>query len=75
MRRFPGRFSVVATVDAHRPDAPERLEEWATQGAKGVRLNPRDPLAIWHKAAELGLMVSLRRRVEDTASGDFRGTV
>jgi LytS/YehU family sensor histidine kinase len=27
MRRFPGRFSVVATVDAHRPDAPERLEE------------------------------------------------
>jgi predicted TIM-barrel fold metal-dependent hydrolase len=75
MRRFPGRFSVVATVDAHRPDAPERLEEWATQGAKGVRLNPRDPLAIWHKAAELRLMVSLRRRVEDTASGDFRGTV
>jgi hypothetical protein len=27
MRRFPGRFSVVETVDAHRPDAPERLEE------------------------------------------------
>ena len=75
MRRFPGRFSVVATVDAHRPDTPKRLEEWATQGAEGVQLSPSDPLAIWHKTAELGLVVSLRRRVEDTASDDFRRTV
>jgi L-fuconolactonase len=75
MRRFPGRFSVVATVDAHRPDTPKRLEEWATQGAEGVQLSPSDPLAIWHKTAELGLVVSLRRRVEDIASDDFRRTV
>jgi L-fuconolactonase len=27
MRRFPGRFSVVALVDTNRSDAPERLEE------------------------------------------------
>ena len=75
MRRFPGRFSVVATVEAHRPDARERLQEWATRGAEGVRLSPSDPLAIWQKAAELGLVVSLRRRVEDTASDNFRRTV
>jgi len=53
MRRFPGRFSVIATVDPHRPEAPERLEEWAEQGAEGVRLNPADPLAIWQKAGEV----------------------
>jgi len=75
MRRFPGRFAVVATVDAHRLDAPARLEEWAQQGVEGVRLSPSDPLALWQKAAELGLVVSLRRRVQDTASDDFRRTV
>lgn len=75
MRRFPGRFSVVATVDPHRPDASERLEEWAHQGAEGVRLSPADPLSIWRKAAELGLVVSLRRRVEDTIADDFRRKV
>ena len=75
MRRFPGRFSVVATVDAHRRDAPARLEEWVKQGVEGVRLSPSDPLALWQKAAELGLVVSLRRRVEDTASDAFRRTV
>ena len=75
MRRFPKRFSVVATVDAHRPDAPERLEQWAKQGAEGVRLSPSDPLPVWREAAELGLVVSLRRRVEDTASDHFRRKV
>jgi L-fuconolactonase len=75
MRRFPGRFSVVATVDPLLPGAPERLEEWAEQGAEGVRLSPTDPLSIWQKAAELGLVVSLRRRVEDTVSDDFRKKV
>jgi len=75
MRRFPRRFSVIGTVDPHRPEAAEWLEELAKQGAEGVRLSPGDPLAIWHKAAELGLVVSLRRRVEDTASDDFRRKV
>src|SRR5712691_7188035 len=64
MRRFPGRFAVVGLVDTDRPDAPERLEEWVKQGVEGIRLRPlarspgRDPLAIWRKAAELGIMVS-----------------
>ena len=75
MRRFPKRFSVVATVDAHRPDAPARLEEWANLGVEGVRLSPADPLPMFRKADELGLVVSLRRRVEDAASEDFRRKV
>ena len=75
MRRFPGRFSVVATVDAHRPDAPARLKQWAKQGAEGVRLSPGDPLSVFRKAAELGLVVSLRRRLPDAASDDFRRKV
>jgi L-fuconolactonase len=75
LRRFPGRFSVVATVDPQMPGAPEQLEEWAKQGAEGVRLSPTDSLSIWRKAAELGLVVSLRRRVEDTISDDFRNIV
>jgi L-fuconolactonase len=75
MRRFPGRFSVVATVDPYLPGALEQLEEWAKQGAEGVRLSPTDPMSIWRKAAELGLVVSLRRRVEDIASDDFRRVV
>ena len=32
MRRFPGRFSVVALVDVQRPDAGDRLEELAEAG-------------------------------------------
>ncbi len=64
MRRFPGRFSVVAMVDTDQPDAPERLEEWANQGVESIRLGPtvrslgNDPLAIWRKADELGMIVS-----------------
>jgi len=42
---------------------------------RAVRLSPRDPLALWQQAAALGLVVSLRRRVEDTASDDFRRIV
>jgi L-fuconolactonase len=65
MRRFPGRFSAVVIVDTDRPDAPETLERLVREdGAEGVRLGPtvrspgRDPLAIWRKAAELGIVVS-----------------
>ena len=75
MQRFPGRFSVVATVDPDLPEAPGQLEEWAKQGAEGVRLSPSDPPSIWQKADELGLVVSLRRRVEDSITDDFRTIV
>ena len=70
MRRFPKRFSVIVTVDPNRPEAPDWLGELSKQGAEGVRLSPGDPPAIWRKTAELGLIVSLRRRAEDTASDE-----
>lgn len=79
--RFPGRFVVVAMVDTSQPDAPSALERWAAQGAVGVRLGPTvrspgpDPLAIWRKAAELGLVVSSLGDVADFASDDFNNLV
>lgn len=81
MRRFPGRFSVIALVDVSRPDAPQQLEELAKQGVESLRLNVNmrspgsDPLAIWRKAAELGMSVSNMGTVEDFASDEFEGIV
>ena len=81
VHRFPGRFSAVVVVDTEQPDALERLEQWAEQGAEGLRLGPtmrsrgRDPLAIWRKAADLGLVVSLLGTVEEFASPDFENIV
>ena len=64
VRRYPGRFVSVVHLDAARPDAEAELERLAGQGAVGLRLLPdarspgRDPLAIWKKAASLGLPVT-----------------
>jgi L-fuconolactonase len=80
-QRFPGRFSVVVIVDTSQPDASSSLESWAAQGAAGVRFGPTvrspgsDPLAIWRKASELGLVVSCLGRVEDFASDEFSALV
>ena len=80
-RRFPGRFAVVVILDVAAPDAPEALERWAADGAAGIRLGPMmrspgaDPLAIWRKAAELGLLVSCQGQVEQFASEEFRSLV
>ena len=76
-RRFPGRFAAVVAVDTSQADAPTALERWATEGAAGVRLAPTvrspgvDPLAIWRKAAELGLVVSSIGAVAEFASDEF----
>jgi L-fuconolactonase len=80
-RRFPGRFAVVAMVDTSRPEAPSALEKWASEGVVGVRLGPTerspgsDPLAIWRKAAELGLVVSSQGNVDAFASDEFEDLV
>jgi L-fuconolactonase len=64
VRRYPDRLRSVVIVDTNRPDAPAELERWVADGATGVRLRPDvrspgdDPLAIWRKAAELGITVS-----------------
>lgn len=82
--RFMDRFSVVAIVDYTQPDAPQTLEKWATKGIVGVRLPPGarspgdDPLAIWRKASELGLVVSSLGALESTngfASDEFNTLV
>jgi L-fuconolactonase len=78
VRRFPGRFSPTVIVDTRQPDAPQALEHWARQGAEGIRLHvgvrspEGDGLAIWRKAAELGLVVSAYGKPEELAADDFR---
>lgn len=75
--RFPGRFAIVVIVDVTQADALDTLEQYAEQGAIGIRLNPMqrspgdDPLAIWRKADELGLVVSSMGSVSDNASDEF----
>ena len=80
-RRFPGRFAVVAMVDSSSATALDDLEHWADMGACGVRLAPDerspggDPLAVWRKASELGLVVSSLGSVERFASAEFEALV
>ena len=79
--RYLERLAVVAMVDVSQPDAPDTLEQWAKEGAVGVRLWPTwrspgaDPLAIWLKASELGLVVSCLGELEDFASDEFSDLV
>lgn len=81
MRRFPGRLSAVVLVDIERPDAPEALEKWVGEGAQGVRLTPAsrfpgpDSLAMWRKAAHLGVPVSCLGSLEEFASPGFERVV
>jgi L-fuconolactonase len=77
VKRYPGRFASVVIVDPDQPDAPAALERLAEQGASGVRFNAStrspgdDPLAIWRKAAQLGLSVSCGGNAAAFASDDF----
>ena len=81
MRRFPGRFSVVALVDVTDPQAPAQLEKLNQQGAEGVRFvtsmrSPGpDPLAVWRKASDLGMVASVLGTVEGYAATDFESIV
>ncbi|MER3403912.1 MAG: hypothetical protein C4289_00985 [Chloroflexota bacterium] len=74
-RRFPGRFCVCVLVDVSRPDAPERLREWAQHPeVRGIRLrcddrSPGDnPLALWETVDELLLCVSLAGTLQGLAA-------
>ena len=73
--RYSGRFAVAALVDALEDGAPSRLTEVAAQGAVAVRLTPGEPVALWRKAAELGLVVSCHGELEEFASDSFRDLV
>lgn len=66
----PNRFAAVCVVDPRVPGAERRLEHWAAQGCRGLRLRPRisaesaifgDPSTypLWETAARLTMVVSL----------------
>ena len=80
-RRYPGRFSIVGTVDIDQPDAGETLAKWASEGMGGLRLwaterSPgSDPLALWQEASKLGLVISCPGTTEEYASDHFRKMV
>ncbi len=80
-QRFPNRFAVVAIVDTSSEGAESDLERWAQMGACGVRLAPlersagSEPLTIWRKAAELGLVVSSLGGADQFASDEFEVAV
>lgn len=63
-RRYPGRLVSVVVVDTRSEDAPDHLSDLVADGAVGVRLKPTvrstgpHPLAIWRRAAELGITVT-----------------
>ena len=75
--RYPNRLASVVMVDAGQPDAPDTLRSLAEQGAVGVRMSPNtrspgdDPLAIWRRADELGLVVSCSGGIDSFADDDF----
>jgi len=77
LRRYPGRFSAVCRVDVASPNAPQDLERWHRAGADGVRFRNfdrspgADPLAVWRKAAELGMSASVGGPTEVFASAEF----
>ncbi len=76
--KHPGRFKVVVLVDPEDADPCGTLEKLAAQGAAGIRLDPNarisgpDPLGLWKKAGELGLVVSSLGGVEGFASPEFK---
>jgi len=73
VNRYPSRLVAVCIVDHRREVALETLEYWVTEhGVQGIRLDgtdtsPREKLAIWKKAAELGINVSVSGNVSPLA--------
>lgn len=66
----PEKFAAVCVVDPCTPGAEKRLDYWASQGCRGLRLRPRIPAEavifgdpatypLWEAAQRLGVVVSL----------------
>lgn len=77
LRRFPGKFSVVVTLDPNSPDSPTQLEGLVKEGVEGIRLHAGarspggDPLVIWRKAQDLDIPVSCQGGLPDFSNDDF----
>jgi L-fuconolactonase len=82
LRAHPGRFAAIGSVDPDDPATVDRLEDVvARTGIVGLRLPPAarspgmDPLALWHRADDLGLVVSVRGPFEDVIDPAFAAIV
>ena len=77
LRRFPGKFSAVVTLDPNSPGSPAQLEGLVKEGVEGIRLHAGarspggDPLAIWRKAQDLDIPVSCQGSLPDFSNDDF----
>lgn len=75
--RFPGRFKIVAMLDPDDSDKLGTLSNLAELGAAGIRLSPDDrilgddPLAVWKRAGELGMVVSCQGDLSQFAASEF----
>lgn len=81
VRKYRGRFGATVSVDPKRPDALPQLEMLAKEGAVGLRIRPiepfpgSDPLALWRKAADLGIAISTGDALKVIASSYFENIV
>lgn len=81
VRRHPDRLAAVVLVDVAADTALGTLERLAEEGAVGLRLRVDDrspgddPLAIWRKAAALGLPVTCTGTKEGFAQEEFAALV
>ena len=72
--RYPGRFTVVGSVDFLSPNAPEKIRYWMSRGLSGLRLftggstaafdpswiDDKRSFAAWELAGELGVSICLQ---------------
>jgi L-fuconolactonase len=81
LQRYPGRFAACVVVDATKRDGPDKLKECVERGSTGLRLSIKtgspdsNQLAVWRKAEELRLAVSVAGSEEAFASDEFRRIV
>ena len=74
IRRYPGRFTAVGSVDVLQPDAPAKVRQWVERGVNGLRLftggstHAFDPSTLddpcsfptWELCGELGLSMCIQ---------------
>ena len=74
IKRYPGRFTAVGSVDVLQPDAPAKVRQWVERGVNGLRLftggstQAFDPSTLddarsfptWALCGELGLSMCIQ---------------
>ena len=74
IKRYPGRFTAVGSVDVLQPDAPAKIRHWVERGVNGLRLftggstHAFDPSTLddarsfptWELCGELGLSMCIQ---------------